>query len=119
MSVPQSWMIFGRNFMLISGSALVIQFRLAPEEFIDGQRLYIRSIAPLSERICHQVKMPLGAVLILLSCVGIAIGQAAAIVVPVLALGVYLILLRYGLFRRRLRKAYAIAILHNFKPSGI
>ncbi len=87
--------------------SLVIQFRLTPEEFIDGQRFYMRSIAPTSERICYQVKVPLGALLILLSCVGIAIGQTAVIVFPVLALGVYLILLRYGLFRRRLRKAYA------------
>lgn len=61
----------------------------------------------MSERICHQVKAPLGAVLILLGCVGIAIGQTAVIVFPVLTFGVYFMLLRYGLFRRRLRKAYA------------
>ena len=93
--------------VLAGSSSLVIQFRLTPEEFIDGQRLYIRSIAPTSERICHHVKVPLGALLILLSCAGIAIGQTAVIFFPGLAFGMYLILLRYGLFRRRLRKAYA------------
>ncbi|HKU19948.1 MAG TPA: YcxB family protein [Terriglobales bacterium] len=86
---------------------MAIQFRLTPEEFIDGQRLYIRAIAPMSQRLCHQAKVPLGAVLILLSCYGVAVGQTEVIVLPVLALGVYLILLRYGLFTHKLRKAYA------------
>jgi YcxB-like protein len=88
-------------------SSLVIHFRLTPEEFINGQHLYLRAIAPMSQRICHQAKLPLGAVLIVLSCVGVALGQTEVIVLPVLTLGLYLILLRYGLFTRRMRKAYA------------
>jgi hypothetical protein len=87
-------------------SSLAIHFRLTPEEFIYGQHLYLRTIAPMSQRFCHQAKLPLGALPIVLSCFGVALGQTEVIVLPVLTLGVYLILSRYALFTRRLRKAY-------------
>ena len=93
--------------VVFESSSLVLEFRLAPEEFISGQRLYLRTTAPVSQRACHMLKVPLGALLIVLSAVGIALGQSSVIVIPVFALGVYLILSRYWLYIRRLRKAYA------------
>ena len=86
---------------------ITIQFEWTLEEFLEGQQLYNRQLAPALVRLNHRLAIPVGLLLLADGVAGLALGWSIPLCLLFLVFGTYLLFFRLLLAPRKLKKEFA------------
>jgi hypothetical protein len=86
---------------------ITIQFEWTLDEFLEGQRVFNRRLAPTLVRMNHLLAIPVGILLLVDAAAGFALGWSKPLCLLFLFFGVYLLSFRLVLGPRKLKAEYA------------
>lgn len=86
---------------------IAIQFEWTLAEFLEGQRVFNRRLAPTLVRVNHLLAIPVGILLLVDAVAGFALGWSRPLCLLFLFFGVYLLAFRLVIAPRKLKAEYA------------